>query len=128
MSNPLNDALTELRREYLFDAPGRLAELRKDVAAFRAGESDAVLSLIRRFHKLAGSGGSYGFPEISDLARGGERWLKTEPPIPGEPAAVRLDELVDRGSGGAPFPFSDRVLATVVGGERFREISLRTVE
>ncbi len=96
MSNPLNDALTELRREYLFDAPGRLAELRKDVAAFRAGESDAVLSLIRRFHKLAGSGGSYGFPEISDLARSGERWLKTEPPIPGEPAAARLDELVDR--------------------------------
>ena len=26
----------------------------------------------------------------------GERWLKTEPPIPGEPAAARLDELVDR--------------------------------
>ena len=28
MSDALNDALAELRREYLLDAPGRLAELR----------------------------------------------------------------------------------------------------
>lgn len=96
MTDELNAALAELRREYLFDAPGRLAELRKDVAAFRAGESDAVASLVQRFHRLAGSGGSYGFPEISEIARGGERWLKQEPPAPGEVAAVRLEELVDR--------------------------------
>ncbi len=96
MTDPLNDALAELRREYLFDAPGRLADLRKDVAAFRAGESDAVLSLTRRFHKLSGSGGSYGFPEISELARSGERWLKAETPAPSEVAGARLDEIVDR--------------------------------
>ncbi len=96
MTDALNDALAELRREYLFDAPGRLAELRKDVAAFRAGESDAVLSLARRFHRLAGSGGSYGFPEISEIARGGEQWLKHEVSPSGEVAAVRLEELVDR--------------------------------
>jgi len=94
--DPLNDALAELRREYLFDAPGRLAELRKDVAAFRAGEPDAVLSLIRRFHRLAGSGGSYGFPDISEIARGGERWLKTETPAPSEVGAGKLTDLVDR--------------------------------
>jgi diguanylate cyclase (GGDEF)-like protein len=96
MTDPLNTALAELRREYLFDVPGRLAELRKDVAAFRAGEADAVQSLIGRFHRLSGSGGSYGFPEISEIARGGERWLKTEQPPPGEVAAVRLEELIDR--------------------------------
>lgn len=96
MTDPLNDALAELRREYLFDAPARLAELRKDVAAFRAGESDAVLSLTRRFHRLSGSGGSYGFPEISEIARSGERWLKTETPAPGEVAGARLGEIVDR--------------------------------
>jgi diguanylate cyclase (GGDEF)-like protein len=96
MTDPLTDALAELRREYLFDAPARLAELRKDVAAFRAGESDAVLSLTRRFHRLSGSGGSYGFPEISEIARSGERWLKTETPAPGEVAAARLGEIVDR--------------------------------
>lgn len=100
MTDALNDALAELRREYLFDAPGRLAELRKDVAAFRAGEADAVPSLVRRFHRLSGSGGSYGFPEISDIARGGEQWLKQEPaPIAGEGAASRLEELVDRLAG-----------------------------
>jgi diguanylate cyclase (GGDEF)-like protein len=96
MTDPLNTALAELRREYLFDVPGRLAELRKDVAAFRAGETDAVQSLVGRFHRLAGSGGSYGFPEISEIARGGERWLQTEQPAPGEVAAKRLEELVDR--------------------------------
>ncbi len=96
MTDALNAALAELRREYLFDSPGRLAELRKDVAAFRAGETDAVPSLIQRFHRLSGSGGSYGFPEISEIARGGERWLKQDAPPPGEVAAVRLEELVDR--------------------------------
>jgi diguanylate cyclase (GGDEF)-like protein len=96
MTDALNDALADLRREYLFDAPGRLAELRKDMLAFRAGEPDAVSSLIRRFHRLAGSGGSYGFPDISEIARGGERWLKTESPAPGEVANVRLEELIER--------------------------------
>lgn len=96
MTDSLHDALAELRREYLFDAPGRLAELRKDVSAFRAGESDAVQSLIGRFHRLSGSGGSYGYPDISEIARGAERWLKTENPAPGEVAAARLEELVDR--------------------------------
>ena len=70
MKDPLQGALAELKREYLYDAPGRLAELRKDVAAFRAGEADATQSLIGRFHRLAGSGGSYGFPEITEIARG----------------------------------------------------------
>jgi diguanylate cyclase (GGDEF)-like protein len=95
MSDALNDALSELRREYLFEAPGRLAELRKDVAAYRAGEADAVSSLLRRFHRLAGSGGSYGFPEISALARDGEQLLSggTEPA--GHHSA-RLEALVDR--------------------------------
>jgi len=96
MSDALNDALAELRREYLFDAPGRLAELRKDIAAFRVGEADAIQSLIRRFHRLAGSGGSYGFPEVSDLAREGERWLRSEPAVAGDEAGTLLDKLVDQ--------------------------------
>ena len=95
MSDALNNALAELRREYLFEAPGRLAELRKDVAAFRAGEPDATQSLLRRLHRLAGSGGSYGFPDISHIAREGETLLAQ----PGENigiAATRLEKLVDR--------------------------------
>jgi diguanylate cyclase (GGDEF)-like protein len=96
MSDALNDALAELRREYLFDAPGRLAELRKDVAAYRAGEADAAPSLLRRLHRLAGSGGSYGFPEISALAREGEQLLGPEPPDSTGIPVARLESLVDR--------------------------------
>jgi diguanylate cyclase (GGDEF)-like protein len=96
MTDALNDALAELRREYLFEAPGRLAELRKDVAALRAGETDAMASLVRRFHRLAGSGGSYGFPDISDIAREAEQWLSTESPPAGAETAARLERLVDR--------------------------------
>ena len=74
-ADPLEEALGNLRREYLAESPARLLELRKDYAAILAGERDAAASLKGRFHKLAGSGGSYGFPEISDLARRGEGWL-----------------------------------------------------
>ncbi len=76
----------ELRREYLAEAPARLSELRKDLAAFGAGEAGAANSLKVRFHRLAGSGGSYGFPDISGLARTAERWI-VENPLP-DPAGV----------------------------------------
>ena len=71
MTDALNDALSELRREYLFDAPGRLAELRKDVAAYRAGEADAVTSLLRRFHRLAGLGRLLRIPRDQRAGAGG---------------------------------------------------------
>ena len=97
MSDALNDALAELRREYLLDAPGRLAELRKDAAAFGAGETDATASLIGRFHRLAGSGGSYGFPDVSTIAREGERWLRESPaPAQAQESETRLEQLIDK--------------------------------
>ena len=93
-TDPLVDVYAQLRREYLLEAPARLGELRKDVDAFRAGESDAAASLQTRFHRLAGSGGSYGFPEISRIAREMEQWIGAQPTPP--PAdAVRLDEAVE---------------------------------
>jgi diguanylate cyclase (GGDEF)-like protein len=71
----------QLRREYLSEAPARLGELRKDLGAACAGEADAVASLKTRFHRLAGSGGSYGFPDITTASREAERWL-VEHPVP----------------------------------------------
>jgi diguanylate cyclase (GGDEF)-like protein len=68
-SNEADEVLVALKRDYLRDAPERLAELRKDLAALRAGESDALESLKQRFHRLAGSGGSYGFPRVTEVAR-----------------------------------------------------------
>lgn len=73
--DPLEEAMAALRREYLGEAPARMMELRKDYAAVLAGEPGAAESLRGRLHKLVGSGGSYGFPDVSEHARSAERWL-----------------------------------------------------
>ncbi|MBA3522047.1 MAG: diguanylate cyclase [Gemmatimonadales bacterium] len=93
MSEPLDDPLAALRREYLAGVPARLEELRQDIAAFRGGQKEALASLKIRFHRLAGSGGSYGFPEISAIAREMEQWIATRPAAA---EAGRLDEAVAR--------------------------------
>jgi diguanylate cyclase (GGDEF)-like protein len=95
VSDELEVVLAQLRREYVADSPARLAELRKDIAAFRAGEPDAAGSLRVLFHRLAGSGGSYGFPAVSEIGRRMERWLKSAPP-PGPDQAAKLDEAVEQ--------------------------------
>jgi diguanylate cyclase (GGDEF)-like protein len=81
----VGDAMHALQREYLREAPARLAELRKDLIAFRGGEPDALESLRQRFHRLAGSGGSYGFPRVTDIARAMEQKILGSPkPTPQE--------------------------------------------
>jgi diguanylate cyclase (GGDEF)-like protein len=93
MSEPLDEAFLELQREYLIELPARLEELRGDVAGFRAGDAAAAASLKVRFHRLAGSGGSYGFPEISEIAREMELWIATGPSSADAP---RLDAAVEQ--------------------------------
>jgi diguanylate cyclase (GGDEF)-like protein len=93
MSDFSDDELIELQREYLLELPQRLEELRADISAFRALRPEAATSLKSRFHRLAGTGGSYGFPEISMVAREMEQWMATKP-APGE--APRLEAAVDR--------------------------------
>ena len=75
MTDQTSSGLLGLRREYLSAMPNRLEELREDIDALKEGSHDAVLSLRGRLHRLAGSGGSYGFSELSAIAREGERWL-----------------------------------------------------
>ena len=92
---PFEKAFDQLRREYLAEAGTRIAELRADIDGFRAGVAGALASLKTRFHRLVGSGGSYGFPEVSSAAREAERWLSSEPgPAPAD--ADFLDDAVDR--------------------------------
>lgn len=93
MTEPVDEAFLELQREYLAEFPIRLEELRADLAAFRAGQAEASASLRMRFHRLAGSGGSHGFPEISEVARGLELWLAELPPAS---EAGRLQEGIER--------------------------------
>ncbi|MGH7498183.1 MAG: GGDEF domain-containing protein, partial [Gemmatimonadales bacterium] len=59
----------------------------------RAGQGESAASLRTRFHRLAGSGGSYGFPEISEVARGLESWLAKAPPVS---EAGRIQEGIER--------------------------------
>jgi diguanylate cyclase (GGDEF)-like protein len=92
---PFAKAFDQLRREYLAEGATRLTEIRADADRYRAGEPAALGALRTRFHRLVGSGGSYGFPEISSAAREAERWLSRNPP----PAPLEtdwLDDAVDR--------------------------------
>jgi len=88
MTVPSEDEFfAQLQREYLAELPARLEELQADVARFQAGDPDAPGALKTRFHRLAGSGGSYGFSEISRIARELEQWLAAGP------AAAELPRL-----------------------------------
>jgi diguanylate cyclase (GGDEF)-like protein len=93
MSDAVDRAFQDLRREYLSSMPGRLDELRADAASFRAGSVEAGSSLKTKLHRLAGSGGSYGFVELSRIAREAEQWLASHP-SPDD--ATGLDPLLDR--------------------------------
>lgn len=93
MSDPVDRAFQELRREYLASLPARLDELRSDVAGFAAGHRDAADSLKVRLHRLAGSAGSYGFPDLGSIAREAQHWLSRFP-APGE--ADQLEAMVNR--------------------------------
>ena len=75
----LAEQLRQLRREYLADSAQRVEELRRLYARLASGERAAAPELRQAFHRLAGSGGSYGFPLVSTRSREGER------------LAVRLD-------------------------------------
>jgi diguanylate cyclase (GGDEF)-like protein len=80
MSDPsLDGAFLDLQREYIAAMPARLDELRADLVGLRQGATEAVDSLKARLHRLAGSGGSFGFLELSAIAREAERWIATHP-------------------------------------------------
>lgn len=101
MSDPVGLAFQELRREYLASLPARLDEIRSDVAGFRAGMPAAAVSLRTRLHRLAGSGGSYGFSDLSNAARQAEQWLSGDPSPADAPQLERLLERLSEAVGEA---------------------------
>jgi chemotaxis protein histidine kinase CheA len=70
--DPLKIAMQALRAEYLADSPERVRELSAALGRLRAKDAAALADLQRHFHRLAGSGGSYGFPLVTDRSRAGE--------------------------------------------------------
>jgi HPt (histidine-containing phosphotransfer) domain-containing protein len=91
----VDELFQQLRREYLTEGKERLAELRAELSGFQTGNPGALTSLKTQFHRLAGSGGSYGFPEISALAKEAELWVATGPAAD-ETAVARLQATIRR--------------------------------
>src|SRR5580765_903938 len=100
MGDPLDAAFLALQREYLASMPTRLEELRADLATVRQGGTEAAVSLKARLHRLAGSGGSFGFLDLSTIAREGEHFLGSHPGLQDPDAMAlildRLEEAVRR--------------------------------
>jgi chemotaxis protein histidine kinase CheA len=97
--DPLEQQLRALRREYLSDSAQRVAELRQVRARLAGGEQAALAAMRQAFHRLAGSGGSYGFPLVSSNGREGERLVQTlidAGATPGAAACDALDACIDR--------------------------------
>jgi len=67
-----------LRGEFLALAAGRAAAMRPLLARLDAapGDEQALAELQLAFHNFAGSGTTYGFPELSRLGSEGERWCQ----------------------------------------------------
>lgn len=90
-----DDALAELRREFLQTAPARLQHLTAliDAAERSPHDVDARSELRRAFHGLAGSGATYGFAEVSRLSERAEdecaETLDGPPPSAGDVARWR---------------------------------------
>ena len=93
MTDAVDDAFRALRVEYLASLPDRLEELRADVARLRSGQLDAGPSLKVRLHRLAGSGGSYGFVRLSALAREAEQWIAAHA---GSEEVNQLEAILDQ--------------------------------
>ena len=72
----LEAAMRPLRAEYLYEAPERIRELSSALGRLRAGDASAFDDLERYYHRLAGSGGSYGFPDITERGRAAERAVR----------------------------------------------------
>ena len=69
-----DDAIDELRQEYLLEAPGQIAGIRGLLAQLRVGPGDkaALAELRRGFHGFAGSGTTYGYPDVTNFGRSAE--------------------------------------------------------
>jgi HPt (histidine-containing phosphotransfer) domain-containing protein len=87
----LGDALDDILRTWLDDAPAGLAAARR---AGRAGEPDA---LIKAIHGVKGSAGNVGATELSDAAGTLERRLKrADPALDLDAELTRLDTCYSR--------------------------------
>ena len=96
---PLEQQLRALRREYLADSVQRVDELRQVCTRLQDGQRAALVDLRQSFHRLAGSGGSYGFPLVSSSSREGEQLVQAliaDGRAPGAADFSALDACIGR--------------------------------
>ena len=70
--------LADLKRTYGRELPGKISRIEAMLRPVFAGpwEQQSCSAAYRQIHSLAGSSGTYGFPEICGLARSAEVLLK----------------------------------------------------
>jgi HPt (histidine-containing phosphotransfer) domain-containing protein len=97
----VNEAIAQLRKKYALSLPLKVSNASECVAAaLKAPWNRSLGEMAHRFlHSLIGSSGTYGFPQLSEVARSAEVILKASvesgaPLSPGE--GLRLHELVTR--------------------------------
>ena len=71
LPDDLQQALDLFRSQFAEQLPARLAEADTALAAWRAapGDDEALRSLFRVLHRLAGSAGTFGMPLFGDACR-----------------------------------------------------------
>lgn len=98
------EAMRRFQQEFASQLPARLDEARRKLAACREAPADdeRVRELHRCVHKLAGTAGTFGMPEVSRDARAIEEGLDHLLAQPGRDAAAfdatgaMLEALVQR--------------------------------
>jgi HPt (histidine-containing phosphotransfer) domain-containing protein len=77
-ADALQAQLAKLRKKYGLALPEKISGIAAAVAPLFSGawEESLCSTAYRQVHSLAGSSGTYGFPEISEVARAAEALLK----------------------------------------------------
>src|SRR5439155_1705804 len=70
-----DEIYADIRAQYVVQSVERLEDIQRNLDGLAADATDADrLAAVRvHFHKLSGSGGTYGFPSITSLSLSGER-------------------------------------------------------
>jgi len=78
--NSFEEKIKLLQVSFINELPSRLSEIDENILELNSnpGDSSALDTLTRKLHSLAGSGATFGLPEVTNLAREGENLLKVK--------------------------------------------------
>ncbi|MEE3117994.1 MAG: diguanylate cyclase [Pseudomonadota bacterium] len=92
----IQQKLEELKEQYAQDLPRRAVTIKTLWNELRADNPSSLNPLVQEVHRLSGSGQSFGFPNISTLARTLERQLEKYPIHSDGRSSAALDEAVEK--------------------------------